>query len=533
LWRTVDGADKTAPYYDAVADEIRLVDALGAMGLATDLAMGMPLEHALRSTVIAARIARLAGLDEEAATRAYFLCLLMFIGCTADIHFFAAFMGDEHAVRAKVAPHVYGNVSKMMRAMLSSLGSQESGLARLSIVMRGLSQMRSEMETETAGHCEVAVMLADRFPLDPTLVDHLTLVYERYDGKGVPGVARGDAIPAPVRVMHVARDVDTARCFGGDDAAIDAVRTHAGAGLDPDFARVFLEAPDKILAGLNEGSAWPALLDEEPGERPMLRGDQIDQALAAMGEFADLKTPFTLGRSRAVSRRASDAARIAGLSDDEQRRARRAGSVLDVGRLAVPVLVWERPGPLTADDRERVRLHAYHSERLLAHGELLSPIGSLASLHHERLDGSGYHRACRADAIPHVGRVLAAADVYQAMIESRPHRAAMSPGDAATELRAQAAAGKLDERAVEAVLATAGYTAATPDIVSMPALTEREKDVLLHLSRGLATKQIARQLGISPKTVDNHLQSIYPKLGVSTRAAATLWAARSGILAPG
>jgi len=514
-----------------VADEVRLIEILGALGLATDLAMGMPLEHAIRSTIIAGRIAARADLTEEERARAYYLCLMMFIGCTADAHFFAAFMGDELAVRTKLGPHIYGNISKMMRAMMSSLGSHESGLARMSIVLRGLSQMKTEMAQESAGHCEVAQMLSSRFRIPNDIRDGLAYVYERFDGKGMPGTARGEEIPRAIRVMHVARDVDTQLCLGGRDGVDDVIRSHAGTGLDPELAGIFLSSSDEILKGLGGGSAWDAFLDEEPGEQPVVHGDDIDEHLRSMGEFVDFKTPFTLGHSAALSDLVDRAADAAGFSQTARTLARRAAFVADIGRVTVPVLVLETRGRLSAEDVERMRLHAYHSERILARGGLLGAIGSVAGLHHERLDGSGYHRGCTAESLSPAARLIAAADTYRAMIEPRPYRPGHERSAAAAELHDQAKSGKLDARVVDGVLQAADHRVETTSDARAASLTDREVQVLRLLGSGLLTKQIARRLGVSPKTVDNHLQHIYPKLGVSTRAGATLYAARAGLLA--
>jgi DNA-binding CsgD family transcriptional regulator len=177
-----------------------------------------------------------------------------------------------------------------------------------------------------------------------------------------------------------------------------------------------------------------------------------------------------------------------------------------------------------------VRLHAYYTERILAVAPELQALADAAGAVHDRLDGSGYFRRPAAAALPRVARVLAAADFHQALREDRPHRAAHAPDAAARLLLAEAAAGRLDEAACRAVLDAAG--AQGPRRNSNPdELTAREVDVLCALARGQSMKQIARTLEISPKTVDHHLQRIYPKLGVSTRAGATLVAMERGYVA--
>ncbi|MDN5930587.1 MAG: LuxR C-terminal-related transcriptional regulator, partial [Pseudonocardia sp.] len=189
--------------------------------------------------------------------------------------------------------------------------------------------------------------------------------------------------------------------------------------------------------------------------------------------------------------------------------------------------VWLRPGPQTADEWERVRLHPYHSERVLSRSPALAALAAIASGHHERLDGGGYHRGMPAAGQPPPARLLAAADAYHAMTEDRPHRAALTPDAAAAELRDEARTGRLDPDAVAAVLAAAGHR---PAAVTRPAgLTAREATVLTHLARGMATKQIARTLGITPKTADHYVQHVYAKIGVSTRAAAAVYAMQHGM----
>jgi HD-GYP domain-containing protein (c-di-GMP phosphodiesterase class II) len=206
-----------------------------------------------------------------------------------------------------------------------------------------------------------------------------------------------------------------------------------------------------------------------------------------MGDFADLASPYLLGHSSGVGRLALAAARRCDLDASELVAVRRAALVHDLGRVGVPARVWQSASRLTADDSERIRPHAYHTERFLARSELLAPLGSIAALHHERLDGSGYHRGSVAPALPFPARVLAAADAYQAMTEPRAHRRALTSAQAAVLLGEEARTGRLDADAVTAVLASAGQ----PTPPRPAGLTERECEVVGLLARGLQTKQIA------------------------------------------
>ena len=217
------------------------------------------------------------------------------------------------------------------------------------------------------------------------------------------------------------------------------------------------------------------------------------------------------------------------MSASELRTVRRAGLVHDLGRLGVSNSIWDKRGPLGPGEWERVRLHPHITERMLHQSVALAPLGAIVVQHCERLDGSGYPRGLSGHAISRPARILGAADAYQAMREPRPYRAELSPAQAAADLRAEAKAGRLDADVVEAVLGAAGHRVARRR--EGPAgLTQREVEVLRLLARGLANKEIAAQLVISPKTVANHIEHIYAKIDASTRARASLFAMQNGLL---
>ena len=271
------------------------------------------------------------------------------------------------------------------------------------------------------------------------------------------------------------------------------------------------------------------MINAEPGLALVLSGDQFDDALLAIADFVDLKSPYTLGHARAVAGLVAEAGTSLGLSKPEVRTLRRAGLVHGFGRLGVSNAIWDKPGPLGAGEWERVRIHPYLTERMLHQSAVLAPLAAIAVAHRERLDGSGYPRGLTGSAISRPARVLAAADAYQAMCEPRPYRPSRTPEEAASELRADVKAGRLDADAVEAVLGAAGHR--VPRRKGGPAgLTAREVEVLRLLARGLSNKKIAARLVISPKTVANHVEHIYAKIDASTRAAASLFAMQHGLL---
>jgi HD-GYP domain-containing protein (c-di-GMP phosphodiesterase class II) len=509
---------------------LRLAEAAGVLSLATDLAMGQPLEHGLRTAMLAVRMAQAMGLPDRDQVTVFYTGLMHFAGCTAESEVDARFFGDELAARPQMLAVAFGTRLDLVGTAMRVAHPGRARLARAAAMTRSAFGGVAEFRKWAASHCDVARVLGARMGLSVDVQDALRHLWERWDGKGMPGDLQGDQIPLAVRIMQVAQDADMAWQEGGPRLAGVVLAHRAGSGLDPLAVGTLLDLGGDAYHGLDAPSVWEDVLAAEPGPRPVLDGQRLDSCLSAVADFADLKSMWTAGHSRGVADLAGRSATVAGLADPQVLLVRRAALVHDIGRVAVPVSVWAKPGPLTRDEREQVRLHPYHSERVLDAAAGLRPLARLAGSHGERGDGSGYHRGSRASDLPLTCWLLAAADCYQAMREPRPHRPALSPRAAADELCQAADAGKLPAEAVNAALIAAGQPRGP---VRRPAdLSERECEVLGLLARGLATKQIARRLGISPKTCDHHIQSLYGKTGVSTRAGATLFALEHGLVSP-
>jgi HD-GYP domain-containing protein (c-di-GMP phosphodiesterase class II) len=307
-------------------------------------------------------------------------------------------------------------------------------------------------------------------------------------------------------------------------------RQRAGGAHDPAIVERFCRKAPHLLADLDGEFAWEMALAAEPGPRPCLSAAQLDHIARAIADFVSLQSPYLAGHSSGVAELAAGAARRLRLPEADVVAVRRAGWLHDLGRVAVSAGIWGKPGPLSDGEWERVRLYPYYTERILARPQALAPLGALAALHHERLDGSGYHRGLTAGALPFTARVLAAADVYQALTEPRPHRPARAAGEAADELRCEVRAGRLDAEAANAVLAAAGHRVRSKRRAWPAGLSDREVEVLRLVARGLSNREMAHRLELSERTVHHHIQHVYHKLGVSTRAAATLFAMQHDLL---
>jgi HD-GYP domain-containing protein (c-di-GMP phosphodiesterase class II) len=510
------------------AEQVRAAEVIGALCLATDLGMGFPFEHGLHTTLIATRLAEGLGVDPATVSETYYASMLAHSGCTTDAHVTAEVFGG--ALTTNFNPVMYGSQREVLMGLLRTLPDPDgSPFARAAQAARRLPRMARAAAPQFTAMCEVGQMLADGVGLPPSVQGHLAYLMARWDGKDPVGAARGEEIPLPMRIVHVAADAAFQQMVGGEQHAARVVRKHAGHGLDPAVATCLVDNASAMLAREHEASAWEETLAGEPRPHRTLEGAAIGRALAAMGNFADLISPYLTGHSAGVAELAGAAALRCRIGAPEALR--RAAVVHDLGRVAIGARTWQKPGPLSADEWEQVRLHPYHTERVLSRSPFLAALAPVAGAHHERLDGSGYHRGCRGAELPLPARVLAAADAYHAMCEPRPHREPLSPGRAAEVLGEEASSGRLDADAVAAVVEAAGQR--VPRIERPAGLTEREAEVVAMLARGMQTKQVAQALGISVKTADRHVQNAYAKIGVSTRAAATLFAMQHGLVAWG
>jgi HD-GYP domain-containing protein (c-di-GMP phosphodiesterase class II)/DNA-binding CsgD family transcriptional regulator len=487
------------------AGGLRLAELLAALSVATDLGMGQPSGHAGRTSLQAVRLARALGLSDDQVSDVFYVALLRYLGCTSDAAEVAALAGDEIALAVRVGPFMMGDAAEQA-------------------VAAGVPDVDKAAAAAMLAHCEAAELLASRLGLNDEVLRALRHGFERWDGTGHPRGLGGDAIPIAVRIAVLARDVELWRERTTLAGLRELLARRRGCAYDPEIVDAFLDCPP-----VPDGPPWAELFDAEPCPRT-IDECRLDTVLEVFADFADVKLPYALGHSRTVARLAAAAATTLGLDPADVVRIRRAALVHDLGRAGISNQVWDRPRPLGDDEWERVRLHPYYTERILHRCRPLEDLAEVAGAHHERLDGSGYFRSSAAAALDLPARILAAADVYAAMRQERPHRPALTVEQARSELMGEAQRSRLDGRAVTAVLAAAGHTTAGA-LPTWPAgLTDREVDVLRLACRGMTIQQVARRLTISAKTVDRHLQNSYAKIGVSSRAGAAVFAVGHGLL---
>lgn len=512
----------------SVPSGVRLCELVGTLSLAVDLGLGQPMGHVARSCVVAGRLGDRLNLDQAERSSLFYITLLGWVGCIADSYEAAAWFGDDIDYRAGVYD-VDLKPLPFLGYLLHRAGSGEAVPRRLAKRGAVLATGARGVQDALRAHCQVTTNVARRLGLGPSVWQPLQHIFTRWDGKGLPKGFGGTDIAFPVRLWHVCDVAEVHFRRSGVAAAIAVTRERSGTQFDADVVDAFVTHAHDLFDGLTDDTGWDDMIASEPALRPPLAEDELDAALETVADWVDIKSPYFGGHSRGVADLAAAAAHRVGMTEDEQRLVRRAGLVHDLGRTGVPSSIWDKPGPLTSGEAERVRLHSYYTERMLARPEALAEIGQIAGLAHERLDGSGYHRGLAGSSIPFGARILGAAERYHTKLEARPHRQALQPQQAERVLQEDARAGRLDPVAVDAVLTAAGRPRRRR--VAGPAgLTARELEVLMLLARGASNRHIARALGIAPKTVGNHVERIYVKAGVTTRSAATLFAMEHGLL---
>lgn len=506
---------------------MRLAELIGTLSLATDAGTGMPDETGLRIAIAAVKIGALIDASDSDRVSAFFIALLRFIGCTADSEAAAGAFGDEVEFGRETQGADYGNPRELLPAVLRLARKGKGALGGTLAMARALGKLMG-MGNHAREHCEVADLLAARLGFDNQVRTALLQVGERWSGGGQPNKLRGEAIAVAARIAQVAYDVELGHRFGGTEGIRARLGRLRGTALDPTIVDKITPAADELTSVLDVPSVWTAMLDAEPTPHREVAGDAIDEAIVTMAAFADLKSKYARNHSTGVAELAAAAARSVGLAPDIVVNVRRAALLHDLGRVAVSAGIWDKTAPLTDLEREKIRIHTYIGERVLARAPSLAGAAEIACAAHERLDGTGYHRRLSAAQCPAAARILAAADVYHALVEDRPHRSAFTPAKAAAEVTKMSEAGTLCPDATRAVLAAAGHV--PPRVDRVDGLTDREVEVLRLLGRGFTNKEIASALDISTKTAGHHVQHIFEKLKVTTRSAAAIYAMQHGIM---
>jgi HD-GYP domain-containing protein (c-di-GMP phosphodiesterase class II) len=433
--------------------EVPLSDVIGALSYALDLTEGEPPGHAVRTCLIGMRIAQELGMGEAERADLFYALLLKDAGCSANSARMAAlFAVDEHLAK-RSSKRV--DWSSSYTAFLWTLRTVAPGAPLRSRVSQLLS-FRGETEITKSlmrARCERGAEIARLIGLGPGTADAIRTLDEHWDGRGQPEGLRGDAIPLGGRILCLAQTVEIFHAARGLDAALRVATRRSGGWFDPRLVAALrrTRGDAAFWRSLPAGDLGPW----EPQERRLTADDAyLDRIADAFAGVVDAKSPWTYRHSDRTCVIAMSIAALLGCDDAVLGDMRRAALLHDVGKLAISNRILDKPARLTQEEFAVVRRHPLHTAEVLERTPGFGPLAALAGAHHERLDGSGYPHGLDAGALTLPMRVLAVADVYEALTSARPYRPAKSSAEALGVMRPEVPS-RLDRDAfgaLEAVL---------------------------------------------------------------------------------
>lgn len=493
--------------------------------MATDLGAGLSEGTAMRTAVLATRIGRLCKLEPVSLQTTYYGSVLRFLGCTANSTEVASMgLGEDSKLLHALGMCDWTNEDALRRALNQYFVPGISEEVRQDCI-EAICAGRDGIPGQTAYHCTQAQLLLSRLPVPDRVSVVIQHMYSRWDDT-LPG-ACGTEVPIEARIIAMAAGAELSRAAGGISYVLDMAKERAGTQFDPHLCELLAENAQALLSDYEQRSHWELFCSEEPAPRLEVTGHARVEVAQCFADYVDQKSGWFHGHSRQVASLALRLASELGMPQEERDRVYLAGLLHDIGRAAIPNRVWEKPDSLTPSERREAERHSYHTTAILADAEIFADVIDYAESVHERKDASGYHRRANLDS--KAAGCVAVADMYNALTHPRPWRKAIPEEEASKVLVSEVHEGRLPAEIVDALLRAIGQKDPDARPLLPAGLTQREVDILGCLIRGISNKEIAEELGISPKTVENHLTRVYEKTDTNGRAQAGLFALKHGI----
>ena len=427
-----------------MSEAFALSEVLGALSYALDITEGEPPGHAVRTLSIGMRLAEQLGLDDEIRSALFYALLLKDAGCSSNASRLSSlFAADDHATKAAMKRVDWSRSGSLALYTWRAIEPGRSPLAKARR-MRAITH-EEEVRREVIGtRCERGAEIARMLDLPEPTQDAIRTLDEHWDGGGHPLGLRGEEIPLLGRILCLAQSAEVFVRTMGARGAYGMALKRRGRWFDPALVDALLAFRDDVAfwRPLEDPRAIPPAARWEPDDRVLMADDaQLDRVAEAFGRVIDAKSPYTARHSAGVSAYAVAIAGAMGMDAAAQRDLRRAGLLHDIGKLAVSSRILDKPGRLDAHEMAAMREHPGHTLRILERVACFRDLAAVAAAHHERLDGSGYHLGLAAFDLSRPARILAVADVFEALTADRPYRAAMPVDRALGIVRAQSGTG--------------------------------------------------------------------------------------------
>jgi HD-GYP domain-containing protein (c-di-GMP phosphodiesterase class II) len=454
----MNGKDNTSALYPPQDSwpEIRLSNVISALSFALDLTEGQPMGHAVNCCLLGTRVAEIIGLPESARNDLYYALLLKDAGCSSNAaRMYEIFGGDEIQAKREVKTQDWTRVNfEGLNYLLRNVKPNGSAMDRMRSLANIVAHRKDQADELMHLRCDRGSQIALKLGFPISVAEAIRALDEHWNGKGGPEGISGEQIPLFARIMSICQTLEVFAALNGREEAFAVIEERSGAWFDPELVRVAQELrhDEEFWKHLQDGSAQRLAIEAEPASSAVITSDeQLDNICDAFAEVVDAKSPFTHRHSQGVTHVAAALGTKLGLAAKTMTMLRRAALLHDIGKLSVPNSILDKPGPLTAQEWEVVRLHPYYTQRILEKVQGFEHLAYVASTHHERLDGSGYYRNLRSSQLPLQARVLTMADMWDALTADRPYRAGM-PVEKALAIVAKDVPHALDADCLDALL---------------------------------------------------------------------------------
>ncbi|MGH2332028.1 HD-GYP domain-containing protein [Thermoanaerobacter mathranii] len=377
-------------------------DLLSAISLALDIQEYKNMGHARRVAYISLRIAKMLNLNEEDIKKIYYSAFLHDIG-KGDVY--EDFNTDEwwkHSVR----------------------GSE----------------------------------VVKKLPFGKHFSEIIRYHHENYDGSGYFKL-KGDAIPLGAQIIFISDQLDIRytslvgkeREYNIRNNIKEFIKNSSGKMFNPLVANALFELTrqEKFWLDYKYFDIKSILKTIEPKDTISIEIDELEDIAEVFAQIIDNRSRFTYNHSKGISDLAYHMAKVIGYDEETRRKIKIAGLLHDLGKLAVPNFILDKPDKLTEEEFMVIKSHTYYTKKILKEIGGIDDIAEWAANHHEKLDGSGYPEGLKGDEIGEIDRHIAVCDMYQALTEDRPYRKGLEPKQAIDIIARSVKNNKVSRKSLE------------------------------------------------------------------------------------
>jgi putative nucleotidyltransferase with HDIG domain len=409
--------------------EVRLSEVIAGLSYALDLTEGQRPGHSVRSCAIGMRLAEVLGLSRQERSDLFYALLLKDLGCSSNASRFAALFGaDDHTLKSNLVLMDWPRALESFRFVSQNVAPGHFWFRRvwqaLAVFSRGPKGARDVVLTRCERGADIACMLG----FSEATSQAIRALDEHWDGQGQPYCLKGEEIPLLGRILGLAQTVEVFLTNYGLLTALDMALDRRGRWFDPVLVDALrsIRTDSAFWRWLREGDTLAGIGSVEPEDCVFMADEnRLDSVAEAFARVIDAKSPWTYRHSYGVAELTVGLAMRLGFSQAEVRELRRAALLHDLGKLSVSSLILDKPDKLTDDEFSIIRRHPAHTGQILNRVSCFRHLSDLAASHHERLDGRGYHQGRTAQDLDKSVRLLAVADVCDALRTSRPYRAGL------------------------------------------------------------------------------------------------------------